>query len=179
MYSFPSFWRHSHSARVLLPAFLLLTFGMMPLLPRTSGGGSMPQTQGSQSLRQGSNPLLPLLSEQMDDLQRLEEYQRQRERLYQESLKDNEGLKALLQKSGETISGLNLNLKEAVSAAEQMGERLQEADMWNAELQAENLRLEKKIAGKNTVIVALCGILAMVVFAAVIFVIRKIKKFIP
>ena len=112
----------------------------------------------------------------MSDLQKLQEYQQQREQLYQQSLKDNSELKDLLRSSGETISNLRTDLENSTEAARQMGERLRTADQRNAELEAEKLRLEKKIARKNTAIAVLSGIIALFVVAALAWIYLKLKK---
>ena len=57
-----------------------------------------------------------------------------------------------------------------------MGERLRTADLRNAELEADKLRLEKKVARKNTVIAVLSGIIALFVVAALAWVYLKLKK---
>lgn len=170
---FLSSWRSSSRVRLVIA---ILMFGMMPLLSQSSSASSTQQTNGSGSLNQSNNPLLPLLSEQMSDLLRLEEYQQQREALYQESLRDKEELKALLQNSGQIISDLKRNLEISEIQAEQMGERLQEADLWNVELMERNTSLEQTITRKNTAIMILSFLLVLIMLVFVVYIILKMKK---
>ena len=162
-------------SRVLL-VIAILMFGMMPLLSQSSSANLPLQTNGSGSLNQSNNPLLPLLNEQMSDLLRLEEYQQQRETLYQESLRDKEELKALLQNSGQIISGLKKNLEISEIQAAQLGERLQEADLWNVELMERNTSLEQTITRKNTTIMILSFLLVLIMLVFVVYLILKMKK---
>lgn len=173
----PSLRRHFSAALALV--LVLMLCGMMQLWSQDFNQSSTPQTQESQTSKDGSNPLLPLLSEQMSGLQSLEEFLQQREQLYQDSLKDNAGLRSLLQQSGETISDLKTGWEEATATARQMGERLKQADMEVAELTAKNLRLEKKIAKQSTVIAVLAGILIVIALVLVFRIIMKVKKIIP
>lgn len=171
----PPFFSAS-SARLAFLALAILACGTTPLPSQGSKASLTKQTQESPSLKADGNPLSPLLSEQMSDLQKLQEYQQQREQLYQQSLKDNSELKDLLRSSGETISNLRTDLENSTEAARQMGERLRTADQRNAELEAEKLRLEKKIARKNTAIAVLSGIIALFVVAALAWIYLKLKK---
>ncbi|MCR4714830.1 MAG: hypothetical protein K5751_10705 [Treponemataceae bacterium] len=57
-----------------------------------------------------------------------------------------------------------------------MGERLQEADLWNVELMERNTSLEQTITRKNTAIMILSFLLVLIMLVFVVYIILKMKK---
>lgn len=57
-----------------------------------------------------------------------------------------------------------------------MGERLQEADLWNVELLERNTSLEQTITRKNTTIMILSFLLVLIMLVFVVYLILKMKK---
>ncbi|MBO4507085.1 MAG: hypothetical protein J5747_00435 [Spirochaetaceae bacterium] len=57
-----------------------------------------------------------------------------------------------------------------------MGERLQEADLWNVELMERNTSLEQTITRKNTTIMILSFLLVLIMLVFVVYLILKMKK---
>jgi hypothetical protein len=167
------FYCHADPLQELTPPLS----GQTPQPSGNSGQNLNPPSGGLANSNQGLDELSQSLNDQMTDLLSLQTYLKRQATLLSAQSRDNAELKNLLDSSEMTITSLKESLSNSVMYAEQLGERLQEADEWNAELQDENDTLTQKVYSKDIRILKL--VIAIIGLSVIIagYIALKVLKF--